>query len=348
MRILVLGKNYTSRNFCNFFRKNKENIVFSLDDEITNLVDLNNYQDIAEFCEANEINLVLICDEQFIIQELTEKLNEKEIFVFSPSYEAAEITLSKASAKRFAHKNKIPTAKFQIVEKPQAALDYIKTRNILQVIKPDTNSYQECAQFSETIAQAQKIVYDFFSKGNKRLVIEDYIEGKNITFWTLCDGYDAEIIGTCAKYQNELALFEPNFINNQIKQKIYDTIITPTIQALEESQNEYIGVLGFNIMLDFNENPYLINYYNFFDDLSVNFFTQGLDIPWQDIFVSTIEGDVFQRFEFIPDSKSMLTIIQNDEINFIQANTKTNLRRYLKEMNFDLTLLNEAQKLWKF
>ena len=92
------------------------------------------------------------------------------------------------------YKNKIPTPKFQVFEKPQLALDYIKEIKTPQVIKPDNNSYQECLQFCETQNQAQKILNSFFASGNKRVLLEDYIEGKNISTWVLCNGYSGKII----------------------------------------------------------------------------------------------------------------------------------------------------------
>ena len=93
-----------------------------------------------------------------------------------------------------ANKNKILTPKFQVLEKPLMAFDYIKSVDLPQVIRPDNHSFQECSLFCETKAQAQKIIDNFFASGNKKIVIEDYIEGKNVSFWTLTDGYNAKII----------------------------------------------------------------------------------------------------------------------------------------------------------
>jgi hypothetical protein len=72
MRILILGNNFSAKSFFYFFKKNKDNIVFSNIVDLENYIEFNSSQDILEFCEANEINLVLITDEEYINQGILE------------------------------------------------------------------------------------------------------------------------------------------------------------------------------------------------------------------------------------------------------------------------------------
>ena len=348
MRILILGNDYSAKEFFNLFKKNKENIVFTTICTMQNYINFNDTQDIIDFCEANEINLVLITDEDYINQGIQETLSALNISTFAPSIDAITICSSKAYAKKFMHKNKIQTPKFFVAEKPQMALDYFKNSSTVQTIKPDNSSYKECPKFCETLRQAQEISNSFFSNDNKRIVIEDYIEGKNISVWVLSDGYSAKIIGTSAKYQNNIALFEPNFITQELKEKIFNEAIMPTITALSSQDEEYIGILGFDFILTFDNEPYLLGYNYFFDDINVDFYTEGFDLNWAEVFDRTIIGDVFQAFEFKPKNNYMLTVRQNEKIHLITANTKNGIENYLTELEFDTTEYQEAKKIWKY
>ena len=348
MRILILGNNYSAKSFYNFFTKNKENIVFSTIRGYQGFIDFVDDSDIVDFCEANDINFVLIIDEQYINSGLQEQISSLEISAFSPTSEAIGICASKACAKRFMYKNKIKTPKFQIIEKPQMAFDYVKSSTYPKAIKPDNSSYQEGVKFFETYSQAQNLINDYFRSGNKKILIEDYIEGKNFTVWTLSDGYSAKIISICAKYQNEVALFNPSFVDENLINEIQNNFINPTLKALNVQEEEYIGILGFNFILTPNKELFLINYNSFFDDICVDFHTKGFEIDWLDVFESTLVGDIFTKHDFKNHKNFMLTLRQKDKIKLISANTKTGLNIYLEELDYDLSYYKEAQKIWKY
>ena len=82
--------------------------------------------------------------------------------------------------------------------------------------------------------------------------------------------------------------------------------------------------------------------------MNVDFYTKGFDVKWEEIFDSTIVGDIFQKFEIKPKDEYMLTLRQNEKIHFISAKTKNNLERYLEELDFELDEYYEAKKVWKY
>ena len=105
MRILILGNDNSAKKFFDLFKKNKENIVFSNILTNDNYIDFDDNQDILDFCEANEINLVLIADIELINQGLQEALSSIGTSAFAPSIDAITICSSKSYAKKFMHKN---------------------------------------------------------------------------------------------------------------------------------------------------------------------------------------------------------------------------------------------------
>ena len=106
-------------------------------------------------------------------------------------------------------------------------------------------------------------------------------------------------------------------------------------------------VLGFDIIIDRNNIPYLLGYNDFFDDLSVEFFTENKIYNWKKIFNSVIEGSIFLENNMPENEYYMMTIRDKEKINFIKAKTKTNLLRIIDEMEYDNKELDEAKILWE-
>ena len=346
MRILILSNKYSGREFFNLFSKDKDNIVFSLI-EGCNKVDLQTNEDIVDFVEGNVIDFILVGDEKYIDDDLFERLNEYNVDIFSPCQNAVEISKSKSTAKKFMYKNKISTPNFQIYDKIQSALDSVKNLLSPIAIKPDIHNFKQRTVFCETQSQSEKVIKNMFQNDCSKIIIEDYIEGKNVTIWTLSDGFKAQILGTCAKYQDVISYFEPEFVDENIKNNAIENFINPTIDRLSYIGDEYIGILGFDFILDRENKLNLVGYKSFFDDIDVNFFSQGFDVNWLDIFQGTIKGDVFLNNEIKPENYYMLSVRGDEKIEYIKAKTLSNLELYLKELNIDDVEYKEAKRIWK-
>ena len=346
MRILILSNRFSGLKFFNLFSQDKDNIVFSLI-EGCNKVDLQTNEDIIDFVEGNVIDFILVGDEKYIDDDLFENLNEYNLDIFSPCQDAVEISKSKSFAKKFMYKNKILTPNFQIYDKIQVALDSVKNLSSPVAIKPDVHNFKQRTVFCETQTQCERAIKNLFQNDCSKIIIEDYIEGKNITIWTLSDGFKAQILGTCAKYQDVVSYFEPEFVDENIKNDAIENYINPTISRLSYVSDEYIGILGFDFILDRENKLNLTGYKSFFDDIDVDFFIQGFNVNWLDIFKDTIKGDVFLNNEIKPKNEYMLSLRGDEKIEFIEAKTLSNLELYLKELNFDDNEYKEAKRIWK-
>ena len=344
MRILILGNDYSAQSFFELFSADKNNIVFKPSTD-PNFPDLSNPDDIKDFIEANDIDFVLLTNEEHIISDTAETIVGKDTTIFAPSADAVEISYSKAEAKRFMYKNNIPTPAFQIFDRLNSAYDYVKDLKNPVAIKPDVHNKNECTQFAETSTSAKKIINNLFKSGNEKIIVEDYIEGKNIQLFILCDGFKFHILGISAKYQNNVAYFEPEFLSDDIVERIIEEVISPTTEALEAQGGEYIGILGFDLILKRDNSFVLVGYNSFFDDIDVDFYTKGFDVDWLKIFESTIVGDVFLKYEIYPKNVYMATIRQKENIEFISAKTKGNLEIYISELCDD-SEYKEAVKIW--
>ena len=110
----------------------------SLDQGIENLkIDIKNADSIANICNQNGIDLVIIGPEQPLVDGLVDDLQLKNINVFGPSAKASRLEGSKAFSKEFFKKYKIPTANYATFNDIESALDHLKDISFPTVIKAD-------------------------------------------------------------------------------------------------------------------------------------------------------------------------------------------------------------------
>ena len=143
---------------------------------------------------------------------------------------------------------------------------------------------------------------------------------------------------------NELILFCGNGCNNahSLAVSIVSQMDIPVLKLAYPTTREEIIDLISKVNLFLNDfNP------SIGDDLNADFYTKGFDIDWLKIFESTIVGDVFSKFKINPKNEYMLTLRQNNGIEFISAKTKNNLEIYLEEL-YDTDEYKEAVKIWKY
>ena len=348
MRILILGKNHSAKSFWEILSKNNEDIVFSNCSDVSGNIQYDDEDDIVDFCEANEINFILITDENYITSTLLDRLNEDNITIFSPTEEAINISKYKSAAKKFINKNKFLAPKFFIAEKSNLAYDYIKSATYPLAIRPETHNFRECTQFVETYSSAQKVINKFFENGNKKIIIEDYIQGKNVEIWAISDGYSAKIIGANAKYQNNIGYLEPEFLTEDMKENLLSSVINPTISSLASQDEEYIGILGFDFIITPKNEAYLVGFNSFFDEISVDLYTKCLEINWLKMFESCVIGDIFANYNIEESREYALTIRFEEKIKLITAKIKSNLEKYADELGYNTQDYKEATKLWKY
>lgn len=359
MRILVIGNAKSSEILVNFLSSDKKLLVFATKENTKgNPTNINpdNIEELKEFALANEINLTIVADPAFFHLDYLSVFNENNLAILIPDIETLKITTSKCFGKKFMYRNKILTPKFSFFERPNLAVDYVKNVQFPIVIKPDSHCATESAYIAETFGSARRQIEKLFQTDNKKVLIEDYIYGKEITFYILTDGFNAILLDFIKTYENKLAV--KGFYDKTLEAKIYQEIIQPTISNLAEAGNEYIGILGFDIIITPENKAYLIEYNSFFKDLDTELMLRGTDENWAEIFMDAIVGTLQDKFV------SPFEIKKNDyhgsfispepskeygceEIITESARTYGNLKTKLLEEGLNPSDLKDAEDLWK-
>ena len=354
MRIFLIGKSAAAAAFADYFTQNPDNIVFStLKDTSAQWVDIaqNNISELRDFALANEMSLTVLCDSGSISGGIQKSFIEAGLSVFAPEGECLKLTDSKIWAKRFIYRNKIPTARFQFFEKVQAAIDYIRQNRFPAVIKPDAHSAIG-TRICETFSAAKSAVEEFFNTGSKRILVEEYISGREFSIYAVCDGYNPVIIGDCATYQNSFAKLDADFLDREEKNTLLNNIIAPLISSLAKEAGEYTGIIGFDFIKS-KDKIYLLECNSFFKDLDAQMMINSLDEDWAKILESTISGTLCSDFGSFKTSQSAFLSAEfyenGQKINICKSGRTFNeARERLIEDGADEKELTEAIKTWKY
>ena len=270
MKILIVGsgaKEYTIAKLVSQYEDTELVFVAPGNDaiqEFANCIDIkaNDIDELVDFAKANNIDLTIACSEKSIANDIAEKFNEAGLMVFAPSAEAARITASKSVSKKFMYKTKIPTPRFGIFDRENMAIDFARKSKYPLIVKTDGHQHGENVFVCDTFAIAKRIISDLFDQQNKKVIVEDFVQGQEFSYYVITDGYNAMPIASVVPYKyvlegnggtvtSGLGAYSPFYmIDRTLESKIFKEIVYPALDELAKNGNQYVGILGIDIILD--------------------------------------------------------------------------------------------------
>ena len=322
--------------------------------------DISNQQEILNFCENNNIDIVFIGPEIPLVEGLADYLNRNSFFTFGPNQKAAKLEGSKSFTKDMCKKYNIPTATYEIFSNAKDALVYIDNHSIPLVIKVDGLAAGKGVIIAETRDHAINSVNEIFSgkfgNAGDEIVIEEFLDGEEASYFIISDGesfipltsaQDHKRIGDGDIGLNTggMGAYSPApIMNKELEEKTINKIIKPTIKAMNDYGSPYIGILYAGLMIKDNE-PKLIEYNVRFGDpecqviiprlendlveLLVNVKEKNLDnytLKWKENFAITVvlaSKGYPESYETGAEIKGLDTIDNTDDVEIFHAGTKT-------------------------
>ena len=237
-------------------------------------LDLNNFEKVKNYILEKNIDLIIIGPEKPLVDGLVDYLEKFKIKVFGPNKIASQLEGSKIFTKELCQKYKIPTANFRICKNKFDAKEFLENTNYPIVVKADNLASGKgvyiCENKTEALNAVKEIFDGKFGKTNK-LLIEEFLKGEEMSFFTIHDGQIFKNFGTAQDHKRVLegdkgkntggmGAYSPSrLINKELENKILKKIIHPTLIGLEELGCKYRGFLYAGLMIVKNE-PYLIEY----------------------------------------------------------------------------------------
>ncbi|MFT3982140.1 MAG: phosphoribosylamine--glycine ligase [Ferruginibacter sp.] len=249
----------------------------------TNLdIKVTEFEKLGKACIDHKIDMLVVGPEEPLVKGIYDYFKKEaslnHIRVIGPSAEAAQLEGSKAYAKAFMQKNNIPTAAFRkfTAENYEEGLEYIKAHPLPIVLKADGLAAGKgvliCKTYIEAVAEFElMILRSKFGEAGKTVVVEQFLEGIEISVFALTDGKDYVLLPEAKDYKRVgegdtglntggMGAVSPvPFFDSGLKKKVVDTIVEPTIKGLAADNLDYKGFVFIGLMISDGE-PYVIEY----------------------------------------------------------------------------------------
>ena len=257
----------------------------------------------------NNISLVIVGPEIPLVAGMVDYLSSKNIFAFGPSKKASQLEGSKAFMKKICKDFNIPTANYQEFENFEKAKNYILKSKHPLVIKSDGLAAGKGVTISTTTEESMKSAREILDgkfKTSKKVVIEDFLEGEEASYFVITDGKNYLPIGTAQDHkrigENDtgpntggMGAYSPSLlITKEVENKINKKIIEPTLKGLNTIGCPFIGILYAGLMIKNNE-PKLIEYNIRFGDPECQVLMMRLDTDLLDLVISIKENKLVQQ-----------------------------------------------------
>lgn len=230
---------------------------------------------LADFAAKNNC-FTVVGPEVPLSMGIVDKFNERNLGIFGPTKNAAQLESSKIWAKTFMKRNHIPTAPFEVFEDPAMAKEYVKSKDYDVVIKADGLAAGKgvivCGSKQEAFDAIDLIlVKQSFGDAGKRIIVEEKINGTEASYIALSDGNTAIPMATSQDHKRifdddkgpntgGMGAYSPTgVIDDKLAEKIQKNIINKTIESLKSEGIVFKGFLYAGIMVKDGE-PYVLEY----------------------------------------------------------------------------------------
>jgi phosphoribosylamine--glycine ligase len=233
---------------------------------------------LVALAKTEPVDFVVVGPEQPLVLGLVDRLEAAGIPAFGPSLAAARLEGSKAFMKEFCARHAIPTARFRRfgAQELGAARDYIRSKGAPLVIKADGLAAGKGVVVAPTVDEAEATATASlkdakFGAAGETIVIEDYLEGEEISVFALCDGETALPFDAAQDHKRAFdddrgpntggmgAYSPPPILSPTLERRIREEIIAPTLAGAKREGMPFKGFLFAGIMLT-AEGPKLLEY----------------------------------------------------------------------------------------
>lgn len=289
----------------------------------TNLpVDINDHQAVIAAARDNDVDFVVVGPDAQVVSGLGDAVRAAGIECFCPSAAAGQLEGSKSFTKALCDEYDIPTARYRRFEDEASALAYIYAEGAPIVIKADGLAAGKGVTVAMSVEEAEEAVIDCFSgafgTSGAAVVIEEFMEGEEVSLFVLCDGETILPLTTAQDHKRAfdgdvgpntggMGAYSPAPVMRRTEfDETMARIIEPTVRGMAKRGTPFQGVLFAGLMLT-DEGPKLVEYNARFGDPECQVMMmrmesdvvpllhavatgtlEGHDVRWKDAFALTV------------------------------------------------------------
>lgn len=262
---------------------------------------------IVRFSKEKAVDMVIVAPDDPLVAGMVDALEDAGIRAFGPGKNAAIIEGSKSFAKDLMKKHGIPTAKYEVFDSSEQAIEYLKHQDYPIVVKADGLALGKGVIIAQGIDQAIEAVNSImnekaFGDAGRRIVIEEFLTGPEVSVLAFTDG--KTIVPMVSSQDHKRALnndqglntggmgtFSPSRIYTpEIAGYCMEKIFKPTIDAMNKENRKFKGVLYFGLMLT-KDGPTVLEYNARFGD------------PETQVVLPRLKSDLVEIFNAVIDER---------------------------------------------
>ena len=229
-------------------------------------VDIKDYEKLAQFALDNAIDLTIVGPETPLTDGVVDIFRAKDLVIFGPTKAAAQLEGSKVYMKNFLAKYAIPTARYIETAHIGDAFAFIDSLTLPIVVKADGLCAGKGVIIAMTYDEAKVAVSEMlsgksFGDAGKRVIIEEFLDGYELSMFALCDGKDFILLPAAQDHKRLLDNDEgPNtggmgayaptpLVDDELYEKVKERIIRPTLLGMQAENAPFEGVLFIGVMV---------------------------------------------------------------------------------------------------
>lgn len=261
----------------------------------------------VRFAKENSIDMVMVAPDDPLAAGMVDALEEAGVRAFGPRKNAAILEASKSFSKDLMKKYGIPTAKYEVFDNSEHAIEYLRHQEYPIVVKADGLALGKGVIIAQGFDQAVEAVNDImqdkvFGDAGNKVVIEEFMVGPEVSVLAFTDGKCVVPMVSSQDHKRALdndqglntggmGTFSPSRIYTQeIADFCMENVYKPTIEAMNKEGRKFKGILYFGLMLT-QEGPKVLEYNARFGD------------PETQVVLPRLETDLIEIFDAIIDER---------------------------------------------
>jgi phosphoribosylamine--glycine ligase len=289
--------------------------------------DINDGNAVLSFVEENAIEFVIIGPEAPLAAGVADVLRAANILTFGPSQAAAQLEASKSFTKEICDASGAPTAGYAHFTDAEAAKTYIRAQGAPIVVKADGLAAGKGVIVALELQEALDAVDDMFGgefgAAGAEVVIEEFMDGEEASWFILCDGENVLPVGTAQDHKRVgdgdtgpntggMGAYSPApVMTDSVIQKAMDEIVKPTVAEMAKRGTPYQGVLYAGFMIKDGQ-PRLVEYNCRFGDPECQVLMMRLGAQALDLLIATAQGTLNQAQANWADDHALTVVMAAD------------------------------------
>ena len=332
-------------------------------------LDINNFKQVKKFVLDKSINLVIVGPEEPLVKGIVDffKSDEelKSINIFGPGKTGAMLEGSKNFSKEFMFRNKIPCGKSRTFSKNNLTegFKFLDDINPPYVLKADGLAAGKGVLILDNLEEAKSelknmIVNEKFGEASKNVLVEEYLDGIEVSVFAVTDGRDYLILPEAKDYKRigegdtgpntgGMGAVSPvNFADNKFMEKVEKKVIKRTVDGIVKEKLDYTGFI-FAGLMNVNGDPYVIEYNVRMGDPETQVVIPRINNDLLDIIIKCFDKKLSEIKLDIKDGYTTTVILASEGYpeSYEKGSTISNLEEKNNSQIFHAGTINEDEKV---